>query len=94
MRDARAWATANETRSEPSISLCLALGASIADREKHIFDHRERAVRRDAGRRIVPCGQNSAFVGMGVSEDSGPTVFLTFADRACLKQNQSCPSLH
>jgi hypothetical protein len=54
---------------EPSISLCLALGASIANREKHLFDHRDRTVRRDAGRRIVPRGQNSAFVGMGISED-------------------------
>ena len=83
-----------KTRPEPSISLCLALGASIANREKHIFYHRDRTVRRDAGRWIVSCDQNSAFVGMGVSEDSGPTVFLTFADRAYLKQNQPCPSLH
>ena len=29
---------------------------------------------------------NSAFVDVGVSENPGPTVFLTFADRAYLKK--------
>ena len=72
-----------------TLSTAICSGLPLLCGPAHLHTHGHQVT----GRRIVPCGQNSAFVGMGVSEDSGPTVFLTFADRAYLKQNQPCPSL-
>ena len=44
----RSWTTPRRWPNA-KVNLRLALGASIADGAKHIFDHRDRAVRRDAG---------------------------------------------
>src|SRR3982074_3686582 len=82
---------ADPSRIEDSF-LGRALRAGVANRAKRAIQGGRGVIRRDTGRRFLPCNEKGALAGMGIAAVPHPAVLLAFADSAGVEQNRPAPS--